>query len=100
MKMEICTTLHETVRYNHLYVVKLLLEEDSEFFYLPNKVEETPLYIAAEEGLGEFVYEILKNCASPSYIGPGGRTALHTAVIFIYEGKFINICKKIVLSVL
>lgn len=82
------TALHEAVRYEHLHVVKLLLEEDSEFFYLPNKAEETPLYIAAEEGFRESVYEILETCDSPSYSGPAGRTALHAAVIFDYQGMF------------
>ncbi|KAM3268303.1 hypothetical protein P3S67_031244 [Capsicum chacoense] len=56
------TALHKAVRSQHLYVVKLLVKEDSEFEFLPNHEQETPLYLAAESG-------------------PSNRTPLHAAVI-------------------
>ncbi|KAK2975549.1 hypothetical protein RJ640_011548 [Escallonia rubra] len=80
------TALHEAVQHCHLDVVKLLAREDPEFSHPANDSDETPLYLATEKGLVSFVCEILKSCSSPSYGGPGGRTALHAAVIFNYEG--------------
>ncbi|KAM3236409.1 hypothetical protein P3L10_016446 [Capsicum annuum] len=56
------TALHKAVRSQHLYVVKLLVKEDSEFEFLPNHEQETPLYLAAESG-------------------PSNRTPPHAAVI-------------------
>jgi ankyrin repeat protein len=82
------TALHDAVRFEKLDVVKLLVREDPEFLHPLNKVEETPLYLAAEKGLEDFVSEILKNCKSASYIGPQRRTALHAAVIFGWKGIF------------
>ncbi|KAK6933367.1 Ankyrin repeat [Dillenia turbinata] len=75
------TASHEAVRNRHLRVVMCLLEEDSEFPYVGNDLEETPLYIAAERGYGELVHAILQACESPAHDGPKGRTALHAAVL-------------------
>ncbi|KAM3268297.1 hypothetical protein P3S67_031238 [Capsicum chacoense] len=60
------TTLHKAVQSQHLDVVKLLVKEDPEFEFLPNHVQETPLYLVAE-------------------YGPSNRTLLHGAVIHEHE---------------
>lgn len=86
------TALHKALRYRHVAVVKLLVEEeDPEFSHTPNKARETPLYLAAEKGLEDCVKVILKTCTSPSYSGPGSRTALHAAVIFGSEGSTMEL---------
>ncbi|KAM3345237.1 hypothetical protein P3S68_024946 [Capsicum galapagoense] len=61
------TALHKAVRSQHLYVVKLLVKEDSEFEFLPNHEQETPLYLAAESGFHD--------------AGPSNKTPPHAAVI-------------------
>ncbi|KAK2995242.1 hypothetical protein RJ640_023766, partial [Escallonia rubra] len=81
------TALHEAVQYRHLDVARVLIEEDPDFSHPPNISQETPLYLAAEKGLDECVFGILNTCRAPSYGGPGGRTALHAAVIFDSEGS-------------
>ncbi|KAF7144174.1 hypothetical protein RHSIM_Rhsim05G0056400 [Rhododendron simsii] len=84
------TALHMAARNCHLEleakyleVVKLLTEEDPEFRHPPNKVEETPLYLAAERGDKgvTVVLALLETCTSPTYSGPEGRTALHVAAL-------------------
>lgn len=82
------TTLHEAVRCGDIEIVKLLTNEDPDFFHPPNLAEETPFYLAAEKGLDEFVYEILKTCAKPSYTGPFGRTTLHVAILTNFKGRY------------
>ncbi|XAR57338.1 hypothetical protein NMG60_11025440 [Bertholletia excelsa] len=79
------TALHLAVRcqWPSVEMVRLLLQEDSEFQPLPNNVEETPLYVAAERGHVEVMAEFLENCTSLAVCGPCGRTALHGAVIFL-----------------
>ena len=85
------TALHEAVRNNHLDVVKLLIKEDPDFSYHANHAGETPLYLAAERGYRDLVFEILRNCNSPAHSGPFGLTALHAAVIRKDEGELIYI---------
>ncbi|KAK2970729.1 hypothetical protein RJ640_014219, partial [Escallonia rubra] len=80
------TALHEAVQHCHLDVVKLFVREDPEFLHPANDSKETPLYLATEKGLVSIVSEFMKTCTFPSYGGPGGRTALHAAVVFNYEG--------------
>lgn len=75
------TALHESVRYNYLHVVSLLIKEDPCLVYKTNSADETPLYLAAERGFLEVLEEILRRCASPADGGPCGRSALHVAVI-------------------
>jgi hypothetical protein len=75
------TALHEAVRYNHLEVVELLIKEDPYFSYSANDADETPLYIAAERGFKDVLFQILDKCKSPMHGGPLGRTALHAAVL-------------------
>ncbi|KAM3268284.1 ankyrin repeat-containing protein ITN1-like [Capsicum chacoense] len=74
--------LHKAVWSQHLDVVKLLVEEDSEFEYPPNHAQETPLYLAAESGFHDALINILESCKKPTYAaGPSNRTPLHAAVI-------------------
>ncbi|KAI7979509.1 Ankyrin repeat-containing protein [Camellia lanceoleosa] len=101
------TALHDAVRYRHpdlviinpfkalpipkplrpkTDLVRLLIDEDPEFTYPANNAGETLLYIAAERGYHEVVSDISKTCRAPAYDGPGGRTALHAAVISNNEG--------------
>ncbi|GFY84986.1 hypothetical protein Acr_03g0017600 [Actinidia rufa] len=80
------TALHEAVRNHHSFVVQLLTKEDPEFYHPGNNAEETPLYLAAERGYLGLVFVILETCTAPAYGGPGGRTALHSAVIHNLEG--------------
>ncbi|OVA05330.1 Ankyrin repeat [Macleaya cordata] len=74
------TALHEAVRNHRFDIVKLLTEADPVFIYLANNEGETPLYLAAEEGLYDCVVQILQTCPSSAYGGPHGRTAMHAAV--------------------
>lgn len=83
------TALHMAVRNCHfkkekdkyLEVVRLLTGEDPEFEHPANNAEETPLYLAAEQGSVDGVVTLLETCTSPTYGGPGGRTALHAAAL-------------------
>ncbi|XP_047268743.1 ankyrin repeat-containing protein ITN1-like [Capsicum annuum] len=76
------TALHKAVRSQHLDVVKLLVKEDSEFEFLPNHVQEKPLYLAAESGFHDALINILESYKKPAYaVGPSNRTPLHAAVI-------------------
>ncbi|XP_059448139.1 ankyrin repeat-containing protein At5g02620-like [Corylus avellana] len=89
------TALHEAVRYNHLEVVKLLISKDPDFSYSANDAGETPLYIAAERGFEDVLFEILDKCKSPMHGGPLGRTALHAAVMPSGTGMIKRILETI-----
>ncbi|PHT82399.1 hypothetical protein T459_15414 [Capsicum annuum] len=81
------TALHKAVRSQHLDVVKLLVKEDSEFEFLPNHVQEKPLYLAAESGFHDALINILESYKKPAYaVGPSNRTPLHAAVIHEHKG--------------
>ncbi|KAI3909878.1 hypothetical protein MKW92_048624, partial [Papaver armeniacum] len=73
---------------NHKFLLgRLLIEADPLVEHFPNNAGETPLYLAAEAGLYDFVVAILKTCPSSStHNGPNGRTALHIAVAKGYSG--------------
>ncbi|KAM7462902.1 hypothetical protein LguiA_031023 [Lonicera macranthoides] len=95
------TALHEAVRYHHVDIVKMLIKEDPDYSYdlvssievdnlygplrfkmfvdLSTNCDETPLYLAARNGFYELVDVIVKNCKSPAFDGPNGKTALHGA---------------------
>ncbi|KAI8561128.1 hypothetical protein RHMOL_Rhmol04G0313200 [Rhododendron molle] len=77
------TPLHLAARYRDpRRVVSLLTAADERLDYRPNKAGETPLYLVVHRGSdAAVVSEMLKNCKSPAYGGPGGRTAMHAAVI-------------------
>ena len=81
------TALHEAVRNHHSIAVLLLTREDPEYCHPANNAEETPLYLAVERGYVGLVFVILKTCTVPTYGGPGGRTALHSAVIHNLVGS-------------
>ncbi|XP_058212021.1 uncharacterized protein LOC131324182 [Rhododendron vialii] len=81
------TALHMAVRNchmekdKHLEMVRLLTREEPEFQHPTNNAKETPLYLAAERGSEDIVVTLLEICTSPTYGGPGGRTALHAAAL-------------------
>ncbi|KAE8022596.1 hypothetical protein FH972_008384 [Carpinus fangiana] len=89
------TALHEAVRYNNIEIVKLLINKDPDFSYSANNAGETPLYIAAERGFEDVLFEILDKCKSPMHGGPLGRTALHAAVLEYNKGMIERILEKI-----
>ncbi|KAG5554545.1 hypothetical protein RHGRI_012186 [Rhododendron griersonianum] len=78
------TPLHLAARStmnNRVGVVSSLTKADRELDYRPNKARETPLYLVVQRGSDvAVVSEILKNCKSPAYEGPGGKTAMPAAV--------------------
>ncbi|KAE9445045.1 hypothetical protein C3L33_23059, partial [Rhododendron williamsianum] len=78
------TTLHLAARYDFwgFFLVNLFTEEDPGLDHGPNKAGETPLYLYVERGLFvEDLSQMLKTCTPLEYGSPGGKTALHTAVI-------------------
>ncbi|KAM7466928.1 hypothetical protein LguiB_014490 [Lonicera macranthoides] len=105
------TALHEAVRYHHVDIVKMLIKEDPDYSYdlvssievdnlygplrfkmfvdLSTNCDETPLYLAARNGFYELVDVIVKNCKSPAFDGPNGKTALHGAVISNNKGRYL-----------
>ncbi|XP_060671401.1 uncharacterized protein LOC112492240 [Ziziphus jujuba] len=81
------TAFHEAVRFQHLSVVKILIREDCDFVHSANEEGETPLYMAAERGYSDIVFEILDKCKSPATGGPDGRNVLHASTIRKERGK-------------
>ncbi|XP_027153995.1 ankyrin repeat-containing protein At5g02620-like [Coffea eugenioides] len=75
------TALHEAVRNNFYDIAKFLVQEDPEFRYPHNYAVETPLNLAVEKGRHNIMVLILESCKTPSYLGPGHKTALHAASI-------------------
>ncbi|XVE50541.1 hypothetical protein DITRI_Ditri01bG0171000 [Diplodiscus trichospermus] len=81
------TILHEAVRNGHLSLVKLLLKVDPKLACLENFSCESPLYLAAGEGMLKIVKEILISTNnSAAHGGSEGQTALHAAVIEMHHG--------------
>ncbi|XP_027153153.1 ankyrin repeat-containing protein At5g02620-like [Coffea eugenioides] len=76
------TALHEAVRNNFYDIAKLLVQEDPEFRYPHKYALKTPLYLAVEKGRHNIMVLILEFCKTPSYLGPGHKTALHAAAIW------------------
>ncbi|XP_057988962.1 ankyrin repeat-containing protein NPR4-like [Hevea brasiliensis] len=79
-------SLHEARQKRRLGVVKEILrneEPDDEYKYSANDCGETPLYLAADNGCGEIVLELLGSpkLKSLAYDGPNGKTALHAAAM-------------------
>ncbi|KAJ8764597.1 hypothetical protein K2173_006469 [Erythroxylum novogranatense] len=82
------TALHEAIRLSTVYDQRKLrqliglLTRGRNISYKPNKYGETPLYLAAERGVGKAVVNfILLSELPPAHSGPNFRTALHAAVI-------------------
>ncbi|KAF7146496.1 hypothetical protein RHSIM_Rhsim04G0192400 [Rhododendron simsii] len=88
------TPLHlaaRSTKNNRLGVVSSLTKADRELDYRPNKAGETPLYLVVQLGSDvAVVSEILKNCKSPAYGGPGGKTAMHAAVTDSSKDAILN----------
>ena len=80
------TVLHEAVRNGHLSVVKLLLKVDPKLACLENCAGESPLYLAAREGMLEIVNQILTSTNKSAHGGSEGQTTLHAAVIEMHYG--------------
>ncbi|XP_027152357.1 ankyrin-3-like [Coffea eugenioides] len=89
------TALHEAVRNNFYYIAKLLVQEDPEFRYPHNYAVETPLYLAVEKGRHNIMVLILESCKTPSYLGPGHKTALHAAAIWNFPESMMLILEKL-----
>ncbi|KAA8523734.1 hypothetical protein F0562_010157 [Nyssa sinensis] len=75
------TVLHEAVRNHHVAVVELLIKVDSELACSRNNAGESPLYLAARDGMGEIVNQILRLAPSCAHGGSDGQTALHAAIV-------------------
>ncbi|KAE9454996.1 hypothetical protein C3L33_13102, partial [Rhododendron williamsianum] len=76
------TPLHLAARYSTWILENLLTSQDLVLDHGPNKAGETPLYLYVDLGYDVHVLsQMLKTCTPPQYGGPGGRTALHAAVI-------------------
>ncbi|KAL3742758.1 hypothetical protein ACJRO7_018126 [Eucalyptus globulus] len=73
--------LHLAVRGHHDLVVELLIEQDSQLCDIINAADESPLYLAAEQGLSRTTELILgASSSSSSHKGPKGLTALHVGM--------------------
>ncbi|KAL8110484.1 protein ACCELERATED CELL DEATH 6-like [Apium graveolens] len=79
--LELETALHAAVRYNHKNVVEVLVSEDPSHKQPRNKHGETPMYLATIRCHTDIMETILNVCEFPTFDGPGGRTALHAAVL-------------------
>nr|XP_017224970.1 PREDICTED: serine/threonine-protein phosphatase 6 regulatory ankyrin repeat subunit B-like [Daucus carota subsp. sativus] len=74
------TALHAAIKGGSLDAVKLLVEADPTDTHIQNKLGETPMYMAVENGYNEIVEVISKTCKACFLDGPDGSTALHAAV--------------------
>ena len=74
------TALHAAIKGGSVDAVKLLVEADPTDTHIQNKLGETPMYMAVENGYNEIVELISKTCKSCFLHGPDGSTALHAAV--------------------
>ncbi|KAI8552746.1 hypothetical protein RHMOL_Rhmol06G0291000 [Rhododendron molle] len=79
------TVMHEAVRNHHLRVAEFLIKLDPSLACLVNDVGESPLYLAARDGMLEIVNGILMEAPSSAHGGSDGQTALHAAIV---EGHF------------
>lgn len=87
------TALHEAVKHRNIEIASKLLSADPPVAHLPNSMKESPLHVAAREGLLEIVSKILqqpwvetKEEMEPSEAGTG--SPLHQAVLGGHDGKF------------
>ncbi|KAK2984795.1 hypothetical protein RJ640_004620 [Escallonia rubra] len=80
------TILHEAVRNHQLKVVDLLLNVDPGLACFVNNAGESPLYLAARDGMLEIVNRILI-LSTYAHGGSDGQNALHAAIA---EGHFGN----------
>ncbi|KAL6283859.1 hypothetical protein ACE6H2_014788 [Prunus campanulata] len=75
------TVLHEAVRNGHNKVAEFLLKIDPKLACFENEAGESPLYLAAREGLLDILNQILQSSPSSAHGGSDGQTALHAAVV-------------------
>ncbi|ONI13115.1 hypothetical protein PRUPE_4G203600 [Prunus persica] len=75
------TVLHEAVRNGHTKVAEFLLKMDPKLACFQNEAGESPLYLAAREGLLDILNQILQSSPSSAHGGSDGQTALHAAVV-------------------
>lgn len=88
------TALHEAVKHRNIEIALKLLDVDPPVGHLTNFMKESPLHIAAREGLEEIVSKILKHPwvetkeeVEPSETWTG--SPLHQAVLGGHESKFL-----------
>ncbi|GFZ06599.1 ankyrin repeat family protein [Actinidia rufa] len=74
------TVLHEALRNCHPRVAELLVKVDSKLACFVNSAGESPLYLAARDGMVDIVNLMLVTSCYSAHCGPGGLTALHAAV--------------------
>ncbi|XP_063940083.1 uncharacterized protein LOC108201184 [Daucus carota subsp. sativus] len=74
------TALHAAIKGGSVDAVKLLVEADPTDTHIQNKLGETPMYMAVENGYNDIVELISKTCEACSLDGPDDSTALHAAV--------------------
>ncbi|KAL7216952.1 hypothetical protein ACSBR1_028809 [Camellia fascicularis] len=74
------TVLHKAVRSHGIRVAKFLIKVDPGMAYLENNTGESPLYLAARDGMVKLMNHILMKARSSTYGGPDGQTALHAAI--------------------
>ncbi|ONI13110.1 hypothetical protein PRUPE_4G203100 [Prunus persica] len=75
------TVLHEALRNGHNKVAEFLLKIDPKLASFENEAGESPLYLAAREGLLDILNQILQSSPSSAHGGSDGQTALHAAVV-------------------
>ncbi|XP_060675540.1 ankyrin repeat-containing protein ITN1-like [Ziziphus jujuba] len=78
------TVLHEAIRYNHLEVVKLLIEEDRDLASIVNGKGDSPLFMEVVEKLQALTLEQADDC---------GWTPLHYAAHIgneVFVKRFLN----------
>ncbi|XP_043702426.1 ankyrin repeat-containing protein At5g02620-like isoform X2 [Telopea speciosissima] len=89
------TALHEALKNHHLFdrkyqqeylkVVEILINKDPQLSnFINDATKESPVFIAAREGLLDFLKVVLNSCCS-EYGGPAKMTALHAAVLLREE---------------
>ncbi|KAK9666792.1 hypothetical protein RND81_14G211700 [Saponaria officinalis] len=84
------TALHDAARAGHANIVMMLVEAGSEnaLHYMPNNLQETPHFLAAERGCFKSFNSIVEHTADLTVLdhkGPCGQTALHLAVQYGYK---------------
>ncbi|KQJ89871.1 hypothetical protein BRADI_4g28230v3 [Brachypodium distachyon] len=81
------TVLHEAVRLGDRDMVGRLITEDPQLARVPPADGASPLYLAVSLGHDAIARQLYDKDKALSYSGPGGRTALHVAVL---KGKAIH----------
>ncbi|GMP65506.1 hypothetical protein CsSME_00026259 [Camellia sinensis var. sinensis] len=80
------TVLHEAVRNHNLRVAEFLIKVDPGLACFENNTGESPLYLAARDGMLTIVKRILMAACSSAYGGSDGQTALHATIVEGHSG--------------